>query len=1035
MRTLNQGVAAFLAQGLRPRLFVRVFSGATTILSQGTKAVTGYEDRIRTFGAISQEIDPAGGMGSVSRASVNRLVLDERLTLCTEASIAPETFAAIGGAGRLIRVGAVGESYADVRNATSANDSSAVAIVVGRRWSAGNLWYSMFRGYIMPKIPAGITTCEDAFFTFTGMGNYADAAFGIQVVAAPWTDVQFILNRDPIFNDFTGWAASGNYTDSVPPLVNLAETWTSAEYGGTIYIRLNAAGRAAVVAASAAADRKLKLMLISTLDSTWGAGAGPAGNEFVMFESASARLALRYNSVTLENKDVEFLYGLETLPATVDNTALDRVWTGVVDSWSLDDLEYSLDGRQNDHKKNPLLPANIINTTVWPDCPAENIGKPYPLVCGSIFPSAVGTHEAGIGKDTSPGLAGLRQYSPCPVVRDAGASTYETPMRILVAGHVMNASLTGVPALWDSTRKTFTRFWANISADLTASDGSIYVEATPKARTCTDRTNQSSAPTKDEFIGTCFSFIPSNVSKYNGATTPEYAYAGDGINYATLTAANAYALYAFDDQTAITEQERAEIVFDLVKTGTAFLEVGLYAADTVINTTSGTALEGTDGVLTTTEGGTAKFESATATFTTSGVAAGDLLVITTGVNAGEWVISGVINETSVYLLYNTINGTSQSWKVMNPGARLEYASVSTTGQKIIPLALFTDEPRIYAVKFTITSGAGSFKISNLQVRIFNAQKEKIVQVWFDKKGGEYGSWIDAAGRTGSFNEGDLIENPAHIIEGFARTYMGLTTAEIDTGAFDTAATAVTGMKLALDEQTRKPARELLDDMAMQARLLVWWDEQDRLTCKKISSTAAFPSSGTDVPGPLNSSTDIFSITGSPASGSFTEHQILDGPRIRPTDKVYNDFVIKYRKNYATGSYAAVLTCNKDAENLTDGYLSDTTGATLKALCQTLYTRIGKTATLEVEAWAIRDEKTATALVQHLVEWYTAVRTIIEFTAGISAIEKEPGDFINVRDARIKDMYGTAVMNIKKWRGTKISPDLNSSTFTIEAIEV
>ena len=224
-------------------------------------------------------------------------------------------------------------------------------------------------------------------------------------------------------------------------------------------------------------------------------------------------------------------------------------------------------------------------------------------------------------------------------------------------------------------------------------------------------------------------------------------------------------------------------------------------------------------------------------------------------------------------------------------------------------------------------------------------------------------------------------------------------------------------------------------MARQARLLLWWDEQDRLTVKYVDSTAAFPHSTTDVPGDR----DIFSVTGAPSGGYFTQHQIIEGPSIYPVDadKVYNDFVIKYRKNYATGDYAAVLTCNKDAENLDETILAalGTTGAELVTLCDDCYDRTLKVNTLEIEAWAIRDEATATALMQHIVQWYTKTRIIIEFTAGISALEFEPGDFINVRDARIEDLYGTAVMNVKKWMIQKHDPDLNNQTFHIEAIEV
>lgn len=295
-----------------------------------------------------------------------------------------------------------------------------------------------------------------------------------------------------------------------------------------------------------------------------------------------------------------------------------------------------------------------------------------------------------------------------------------------------------------------------------------------------------------------------------------------------------------------------------------------------------------------------------------------------------------------------------------------------------------------------------------------------------------GKYDDVSGTiTGSASA--LIENPSHVIESIARSEMSLVAAEIDTSALDIAATAITGKKFAFQLLERREAREILNDLAYQARLKLWWDEQDRLTALKFNSASHFPNSGTDIPGSL----DIFSDTGAPAAGYFTENPLISGLTIRPidVDDVISDFIIRYAQNYATGEYEKVLRVNKDEENLNDAYLSGTTGAALKTLCETAYNIIKTVNTLDIEAWAIRDEATATALMQHLIERRARRPYEIEFDAALPAVRFELGDFINVRNDLISNRFGTAVMNTKKWEITGFDPDPTTFDVHITAIEV
>jgi len=1018
---LNQSDTLYLSQGIKPRLFVRVSDSLdNTILCQSTKATGEYEDRIETLGTINQSIRPEGGMAEVSGATFNRIILDERLTLCTEADIAPYVSGVVMGAGRLMTQGLPGVSYSTVRNSITATNYQTPALVIGRYKNVGGNYCTVWRAPLEFAILAGVTSCEDAYIAVTGMSDSSSTDFTLIGVAGTWTAP--ITAAD--FNNFSVWQASGDYTSFI---TNLIESWTTAEYGTTVYLRLNTAGRAAIVGATGG---YFKLMLMSNLDTT--NAAAPSGNEYVQFEASTARLKLRYNSQTLDNQNVEILFGMETLPATITNATIDAVWKGVLDSYEIGNKAFSGTAKQNDHKKNCMIPANVTTKEDFPDCPEDNMGKGYPVVYGEFYDTLYGLQKDGIGRDNPAvpgpvGALGLRGYIPGLVVKSYGGS-YANPGQLLIAGSVINNVSDSVPALWNGSRKTFERYWVSIGVSQTGANGCTYIEFTPALRTV--HSTDGTVLGNEEFIGRAFSVIPSRIVRQD-AVNPEYAYSGTTVQYALLDGANAYFECGFEQQGSFSERDRVEVVFDMVQTGAGTLSVSLRELDVELLSASGT-----DGSSFTYLGGY-YFQSSSASFLGAGISEDDLLIVTGGVNAGEWPIDSVNDDNSLLMKWELAEETGQTYKILSRGAEIETTGgvIGTTGQKCVPLTLFTDDPSKYILRIDQTVGAGNFRISNLQVRIFMPEDEKPTEIFLDSKGMEYGSWIDAVDRTNSYDSGDLIENPAHVIESIGRDEMGLLTAEIDTTAFDAAATAIDGDVFAFQLLDRKPARELLDELAYQARLFLWWDEQDRLTVKAYDAAAFFPNSGTDIPGVL----DIFTITGEPSAGTFTNHPILhagnDFLSRMPMDDCKNDFVLKYKQNYATGDYAEVLTCNTDGNNLTEGYLSDYTPAALQALCTASETALLTRNTLTVEAWAIRDESTANRLMERLVVWLSKRRYILRFTAGISALRFELGDYINVREDRIYDLFGTAVTERKKWMCIKLNPNPAKATIEIEAIEV
>ena len=301
----------------------------------------------------------------------------------------------------------------------------------------------------------------------------------------------------------------------------------------------------------------------------------------------------------------------------------------------------------------------------------------------------------------------------------------------------------------------------------------------------------------------------------------------------------------------------------------------------------------------------------------------------------------------------------------------------------------------------------------------------------------------------------LIENPSDVIRWFAMVKGGYTAGEIDS-SFTTARADLSGWEFAFQWNDDAGIENLfnfegqkgiVDELAAQCNSIVWENHEGKLKMRVFDPTDAFPVSGTDVPADL----DMFEYEGSPSSGSLTRHPIFSFNLSRMTvDETYNDFVLKYKQNYATNGYDSVLTIDNGlgvsgsvSHNITSSNLRLTSPwfntaakalTELKDLTSSCYTDINTTNTLVHEAWAIRDAATATKLLQKLVEWHARRRFKITLTTGLNALRYELGDFINVRTDDIEDQFGTASMNCKKWKITKLTTDLSACKIELEAIE-
>lgn len=88
------------------------------------------------------------------------------------------------------------------------------------------------------------------------------------------------------------------------------------------------------------------------------------------------------------------------------------------------------------------------------------------------------------------------------------------------------------------------------------------------------------------------------------------------------------------------------------------------------------------------------------------------------------------------------------------------------------------------------------------------------------KGMKFGSWIDTAGRSNSYSAGDLIEDPAFIIESILRDQLGLVDADIDTDSFDAAADADIKARIQFHSDNEMDAFSAIRQLAEQSRFAV-----------------------------------------------------------------------------------------------------------------------------------------------------------------------------------------------------------------------
>ncbi len=250
---------------------------------------------------------------------------------------------------------------------------------------------------------------------------------------------------------------------------------------------------------------------------------------------------------------------------------------------------------------------------------------------------------------------------------------------------------------------------------------------------------------------------------------------------------------------------------------------------------------------------------------------------------------------------------------------------------------------------------------------------------------EYGSWL--FGRSVGKSIGDLIDIGPFVVNAILQDStigLGLTSSDVDTASFDAAGNTTNGTrkdwKLQGQQCDLVDSRELLKVMAKELGCVLYENCEGKIEIKAINLSESAAAT----------------ITGASIAVDEDNSSTLERSLTR-LENVYNDFELLYQVNYANNEHQKRLYCNAAGKSsgIASGY--DTK-------CANSVTKYGFTQKLTFKADWVRDDTTATALIQFLVDWFTNRREIVTFKASLALCNLELGDVCTINNTFVNDTY-------------------------------
>ena len=253
--------------------------------------------------------------------------------------------------------------------------------------------------------------------------------------------------------------------------------------------------------------------------------------------------------------------------------------------------------------------------------------------------------------------------------------------------------------------------------------------------------------------------------------------------------------------------------------------------------------------------------------------------------------------------------------------------------------------------------------------------------------------------------GMLIQRPSYIIESILRDELGVAVFGIDTATFD----SVTWSRIQsgcaewlyaggiLDKTNSK---NVIANICKQFGLIYFIDYQGKHTVRlmrDISTIGDLPTIWEDVYG-ATATTDIVKMVKSDRGLEVK----FEFDKI-PLDKVYNEFFLNYKLNYATGKYDKTkylkspdqVSYTADLTNLTDPGGGIPAAQTLWNTCRGLYRQYGIVQRYERDCDGIRTDEAAENLLRWLVLYFANRKIETSIETGLQLLHLELGDVMDV----------------------------------------
>ncbi|MDD5088912.1 MAG: hypothetical protein PHI18_08975 [bacterium] len=317
---------------------------------------------------------------------------------------------------------------------------------------------------------------------------------------------------------------------------------------------------------------------------------------------------------------------------------------------------------------------------------------------------------------------------------------------------------------------------------------------------------------------------------------------------------------------------------------------------------------------------------------------------------------------------------------------------------------------------TGANDGGTFWVKNLFLSVRSDSTTLPDEYFASVKGLKYGSWIDDDHTPDpALNEGDLIENPVYFVEALLLGWTEATIDNIDTAAFDAVATHRKDWKITRRIGEQKDIFEYIAEICREFCFAFFERGDGKFTVRRIDKTSdSVPTYGGKT----------FLMKGSETSFKIGR---------TPVKEIYNDFVLKYKVNAATGEAEKMLFCRSPNES---SYASSYTnlaseGQDFWDLCHDAYTNFQQVNKWEYTAEWIRDDATAELFLKWIIWRFTQRRHEVSFTAPLSALALELCD-----EAKFThDLMPAAMDSATRFRLTEQTIDPETDTIDCTLLEV